>query len=658
MSQQLKEHIREICIGVIEKKKWRPFRDITVDVIEEETQIPILAYIELDSRKITFKVPQDFYEGIDIMRVNDGLDMETEKIVNTLGNFVVLHEHGHHSFCPSDKDGFDTINQGILKAVKGQEVRKEKIIAACLQIQNMFSDTVLNTINSHEDEDKAKFREGLGLCYLLMGSYKTANMGAVKKFFARRTMDKAFNLFVNTNQLLCQTPQGLVGKIQKYCTPFYFGAERKKKQVLDIFTGNEKLTNEILEYRLGDSAALELAGRLRDKNLWQEMAYEYARVMYKYARDENSQLDNSFTQKYKESQSQGSGKSQQSKGKSGKSQGSGSSSGQKKDEKDKKDGSGSGDKRDGKGFDEKDKNEQNGGKGKDLYDQYCPRIPYLTSSPFSKNLGMLDAVYRQRAGKIILRSEEIKPGTAFEIPTHPEEMPLDEFSSKGVDWASTRIKRGENGEAEVALYRKSFPISLPFAVDETSFGLPDLAWIFDSSISMEFEPFEGEGRGDYHHAALAFYSQLNYLESNNLAHLLNYNLINFSYDTKSSGWKNYNEIWDVKRALFDYQGGGTFLDPNALKELRETRKDNIICFMLSDTYFNVESNAEDCLKEIELMKSCGGIGFYLYQMGGHSPFSAEVERIGFPVQTVTSAEDFMNKGIKFAKDLYGSVLEK
>ena len=54
----------------------------------------------------------------------------------------------------------------------------------------------------------------------------------------------------------------------------------------------------------------------------------------------------------------------------------------------------------------------------------------------------------------------------------------------------------------------------------------------------------------------------------------------------------------------------------------------------------------------------GGLGFYLFQHGGTglTHFSKKVKSAGGQVQVINSVEDFMNKTIKFTKDLYGEVV--
>jgi arylsulfatase A-like enzyme len=134
-------------------------------------------------------------------------------------------------------------------------------------------------------------------------------------------------------------------------------------------------------------------------------------------------------------------------------------------------------------------------------------------------------------------------------------------------------------------------------------------------------------------------------------------MINFSNQTRMSGWCSYSEIDHFKRAMFNYMGSNTTLDPKAIAHLRETRRDNCIVFMLSDTGFSSQENAKQVLAEMEKTVSSGGVGMYLFQLGGNNDFSNEAHKLGVTVHPVQSVEDFMGKTIMFTKDLYGEAVK-
>src|SRR3989344_9625783 len=337
------------------------------------------------------------------------------------------------------------------------------------------------------------------------------------------------------------------------------------------------------------------------------------------------------------------------------------------DQDDKKDGSGGGGKEEDKGAG--DKEDTNGGNGsfvnkfrreqeetpgsvppggffKWLFrDVIFSHTPY--SSPYLFQYHRLDQLYRERAGHVRLIAESPdRELPKMELLIGSEEMPLSDFNPRTVDWSSTRI-----GPRGVQLYRKVPGFTLPIKDEDTPGGIPDLSFIVDSSSSMKFDPWEGTG--EYHIAALTIYSLMRYLEEEALAPLLNFNMINFAGATVESGWQSYHDIERVKRTLFDYQCLGTYLDPNALRNLRLNRRDEFICFMLSDTGFNDPANTQDLLRQVDAMIAKRGIGFYLFQIGDHSEFSLGVEERGLPVQCIKDVQEFQDMTIAFTRELYG-----
>jgi len=192
---------------------------------------------------------------------------------------------------------------------------------------------------------------------------------------------------------------------------------------------------------------------------------------------------------------------------------------------------------------------------------------------------------------------------------------------------------------------------------ETAGGIPDISFIFDTSSSEGFNPLakDEKQKGSYDLACLGFYSIVKYLESIGLAPMMNFNVINFSSFTKSSGWSPYSDLNRLKRLLFAHQNGATFLDPVAIRKLTSGRKDSFISFMLSDTGFNSEKNAEEIIKEIDLLSQSSS-HFHLFQLGGlETKFSNQVKRLGAGVDLINSTEDFMNLSLKFTQNLYGEI---
>jgi hypothetical protein len=554
---------------------------------------------------------------------------------------------------------------GRRETIEKKEFKKEKIQELCFYIHNLFSDTVLNTINAHTDQDKQEYRDGLDFFYLLMSNY---NRSKERGFFKRRA-DKAHTLFINSNQLLCQTNPEIENKMRKYNARFFPGFPRYKKKLLSIFTGDESLTEALLKRELSEESAEYLAGRLQDMSLWNQMSKDYTEIIYPFLRNRYNWTGNSFipqTRKKDKSKKNSQKKQSQGMGNSGKKQ-------EKEMKKNKKSQKGGGQSEDKK---QTEKNRTRNGEkpsnpSEDMLEDMMKNLiirkghkPF--SSTYVKYAKRLDRLYNQRAGRLaIFAHDSNKESPHYEKNLGKEELPLDQMITRGVDWGATKIINRKDGKKDIHIYSGDFPIVLPFEHEENPGGIPDLSFIFDTSSSEKFDPFKGYG--EYHYACLAFYSILNYLEENGLAPLINYNIINFSDITIPSGWKTYSEIFEIKRILFDYQSGATILNPSALEEMRITRKDNFISFMLTDGGFNLRNNTLDVIKEIENIVNSGAAGFYLFLLNSDVGFAREHENsrnfinamndLKVPVHPISSSKDFLYKTIEFGKNLYGRLVE-
>ena len=646
--EEIKQHVTKLCWDVIREKDYKAFNDTVVKV--DENLENFAAFITLNERKIHILTGIDIYDAIDNMLKDTKLKYTRNEVLEKIMYFMVVHEYGHHQWCPRTQENFVAILEGSYEAIKGREINEEKIQQLCLYLHNLFSDTILNSINSCVDSNGQKFREGHGLFYLLNYHYNKKRKG-VKG-------DKAFTLFVQSNRLLCNGDIELEKLTKKYYRRFFLGGDRYLKKIVDVFSGDETLTKQILNRQSNSETFYKVTNRMRDSSLWKKMSYDYTNIMYPFLINRNLWLESSYTRKNIEEQEE---KGQQGgggeKGTSRKIIG--------RTRQQRKAGGG---------------NEKKGGKngkddlpsnGSDIFDKIIdslsPHTPF--SSHYLKHFDQLDRLYKERAGRIALFVEkDEREAPHFEKQLSTEEMPLQEFSSRDIDWSSTRIHKKKDGSKEIELFRGSNPLILPFEAKESPGGIPDLAWVFDSSISMEFSPFKNNGEGDYHFAVQSFYSKLNFLEDAGIAGVLNYFLANYSGMTVSSGWRSYSELEIIKKTLFDYQGGCTFLNPKIFEEMRRTRRDNFICFMLTDGGFNERENREQIIKEIELMRESGA-GFYLFNIldkerldaGMISEeelmFAKELKIRGFPVTDIASAEDFMKMSIKFTKDLYGEVIK-
>lgn len=652
----LKQHVTQKCIDIIDQKRWRPFRDFSVEFVKDQP-VMFMAGISIASRQIKIVVAEDADKILNEFTI----EAEIERLIDEILYFLVVHEHSHHMICPKTKDSFQDIIAGAYDIVSTKECRKDRIEAACFNIHNMFSDTILNVINSHTDTEKQSFRQGLISTYETDHFYQVQKRPSIlgfqiPKMFVSKA-DKAMTLFMRSNFLMSTVDREAFDRVNfRYLPIAFLGGERYLRKLITVFTDDDDLTEQFISGDVDVGRLPSFLNRLQDRLLWKPMTVEYTKIIYRFMNQRYNQLGNSFSDsKTGQGAGQGMPGNQQSQSSNDKKKG--DSDGNDKPKKDK----GAGGRDDKKKDDKKDsgsgsKKNDNGSDKKNPVKDFLEKLEQQlkdslpTPSSLLLKYPHLDDLYKRRAGKLML-SAEVGKGLNPQYDYHygKTEMSLNEFEFKNVDWSSTVVT-----DDNIMLHKRDIPFTLPFEVDVKEGSLPDLAFIFDSSISMTFDPLAGVG--EYHYAVLAFYSIIAGLEAKSLAYYLKYYAMNFSSRSISSGWQSHNRLDVVKKAIFDYQGTGTVLDPAALRDLRENRSDNVIAFMLSDTDFNYSENIDALLHEIDMMIDCGGIGLYLFQLGAPTRFSSEVEKRGIPVQRILSAQDFMNKSIQFTKDLYGELV--
>jgi hypothetical protein len=658
---EIKQLIEGYVRPILENKGLQNFSDI--DISTHEDPMAFGAAISVENRQIHITVHDKLEELVTSTIRENQLDITEDRFHKRTFNFLVTHEWGHHHYCPRTKENFEAMLEAVYTEIAGEEFREEEIVQTCLYIHNLFSDTTLNTINAYEDEG---YKEGFDFAYLLMG-HGTKKLMKMPFGFGKRG-DKAFTLFWNSGHFLLQSGPEHHKQMAKYLKRAFPGYPRYLRRTLDIFTGNSETTKLLLSRSLDQEHQAQMLERIQDETLWPVMIKEYARIIYplisqrtravdsQYARGKSVSNQKRYQKKCR--RSQGSRSSEKPKPEEGKGADQGSRANQK--ENGEKRGSGS--------RTEKDKKEGEDGDGKNpspskfndvkelirrLMEGDYQYIPH--SAKYASQFRHWDRLYKDRAGMLRLIAQEEDPmQEQYDLHLADENMPLEEFTQNQVKWSKTRVIETPGGK-DVMLQRGSCPIHLPFQHEARSGSIPDLGFIFDSSFSMGFNPEKGEG--EYHLAMLAFYSVLNYLEDIGMAPFLNYLGINFSFTTYCSGWKPYYELDEVKRTLFDYQKGGTFLAPEALRDLRLKRQDNALVFMLSDTALNSPANEQEVIREFETMLKEGGIGLYMFVLGGPTTMSKRCQELGASINYIQGVEDFMNATMVVSKELYGEIAE-
>lgn len=666
----LKSRLRSICLQTIDEYGWNAFDDIDVSTEKAENiATPIAAYLTLDDRQIHICVAEDIETTARMFLQHYKLETSYHKFEKIILRMLIRHEHGHHQICPRTKEGFETIIQGSYEAVRTRVYSEQEAQMMCSNVHNLLSDTILNTVSSRSGREPKEFAEAYALLQLYSAwhsreiSLKQKGLAKLLGPLAKPRIDEMMTVFAFSNMILCGSPEELQEKLRPLSKWIFPGRGRYLQEIITILSGDKDTSQMILDGTLPKEEWSAFLDRIKDESFWWQMGYDYAELTWLLQKRKYNETSSSYTDPKSKGKGEGSSKKESSSNKDQKGKSSGNQPGDKgqgddgeEDKKKDKASSGKDEEKKSKG----NENKESGSKENKKEDSNPTKEAInkiREEKSFTHNLmkqfPRLDRLYRNRAGQLALTSEDQNAGMGYSYMISKEQIDLSEFNHKQMDWASSRIyHQGSNKVFE--LYKRETPLDLNVPIENISTGIPDLAFVFDSSVSMGFDPIAGTGQ--YHYALLAFYSILQFLESQNLAHLIKYLGMNFSYKTVSSDWCSYREVSQVKKALFCYQAGGTFLDVDTFSSIRKERTDNCIVFMLSDTFLNFDSNINEVVEEIKLIQRDSGIGFYLFQMGPLSPLAMKCEKMGVPVHKVNSAKDFMDKSISFTKDLYGELV--
>ena len=631
--------IERICDQIIEEKSWRGFKDRRINVTPGG--FPVRAHLSLSDRRIQLTVSRRFEPLVQSMIQKHKLRVDTESACEAIVYHLLVHEFNHHHYCPHSVFLFEQILNGIRRVVEKKEIRESKIRQVCLEIHNMFSDTVINAIESQSDQSK-RYRLGQDLAQLLVLFYRSQTKWSGKS-------DKAMRLFLESNMLLSSTSDEIYEQARHYLPKFFWHHERVLRDIIELFLQEPGLVERTLTKDLLDCDSTEIVNRLLDYKQWPQQAEDYARIIHPYLKQSHEWLENAFAEYAAEpaalSKIREARLSNVSRGRKG-------DAGTMAQ-------AGNGDPAPGESVAQpSDSSYQKqfrpkpaiGTKEKQTHPINHSATPHReagTSNLKKHDYQSLNRFYEERAGNIKLEGEFVDQ--SLEILTGIEETDLSNLSKLRL--SSSFVLKRPDGSLYMSLKKRSFPLTIDSRGGETVSGLPDLCFVFDSSGSMQFEP--SAEQGEYHIALLAFYSILHELEAKGLASLLRFNALNFSDTTFASGWRPYYEIEAVKKVLLQHQGGGTKIDVGKLSAIRHERKDNYLLFLLSDLEISNVSALEAELIKTHQSKAANVL---IFKLGGKNLLSARLEEAGINIFYIRTAADFMNGSITIARSVYSGRL--
>ncbi len=287
----MQPRVESICDKIIEEKKWRPFKDREVTITSGG--FPVSAHISLNDRRIHLSFSDEFESLIISMIQKHELRMEADTAFEAIVYHLLVHEFNHHHYCPGNAFLFQQILDGIRAVVEMREIRESRIKSVCFEIHNMFADTVINAIESHDDQSN-RYRTGQDLTNLLALYYRS--QGKV----LRGRCDKAMTLFLESNSLLSSTSDKIYEKSKRYLPLLFWNEERALERLVEVFLEEQSLIERTLARDLLDSDSGEIVKRMCDYKQWHARAEDYARVIYPYMKQQYDWLKNSFTGKTSE----------------------------------------------------------------------------------------------------------------------------------------------------------------------------------------------------------------------------------------------------------------------------------------------------------------------------------------------------------------------
>lgn len=206
---------------------------------------------------------------------------------------------------------------------------------------------------------------------------------------------------------------------------------------------------------------------------------------------------------------------------------------------------------------------------------------------------------------------------------------------RDINWPRTLLYPDkDNAESgRLQLYWNEQYVTVPTPVAGQPNAMPDISFWVDSSESMTFEPFKKQGRYDL--LLRAIFGVFRWLETQEHAPYLNYSVLNFSSETKYSGWKSWQERQAVFDALFDHQNGGTtLLDVQVMDQFINNTARPFVVVMITDGELENGRAVENRITEYFNPNR----NLILIQIGPESKLSKKLRAGGFSVYSIDNAE--------------------
>ena len=155
-------------------------------------------------------------------------------------------------------------------------------------------------------------------------------------------------------------------------------------------------------------------------------------------------------------------------------------------------------------------------------------------------------------------------------------------------------------------------------------------------------------RGKYDLVLTACYGIFNHIERERLGAGLQVACINFSNKSIASGWHEFGNMQPAKDVLLTYQGGGTKLAPEAIRQTFESRPGPFLAVVITD---GVLSNARPAAAELRDVVG-GGCDLALLHVGRSNEFTKAIRAMNRSVHIVEKADDLLGLTLGLARKRY------
>ena len=249
-----------------------------------------------------------------------------------------------------------------------------------------------------------------------------------------------------------------------------------------------------------------------------------------------------------------------------------------------------------------------------MYEKSREKPNYLGSIEVTKTL------YEMFAPEIPIRVDTTKKGRAFPVvpfnydPFDPQVHSIEDIDLGGV------VVDAESPFFKLVNFRVPkyhYDIFIPYRSQRKG-AFPDICFLLDTSASMADDVeskialptvgmarqmirsrfYFGEGKtswsekSKYHHVLLGFNGAIKWLQSQGIAPYIRYNVITFSRDTLTSGWREYSQLEECKKIAYLPQFDTTIIDYKVIKQQLIGREPFVLIILSDGEIFNWDESTK------------------------------------------------------------------